>query len=230
MIKVYKTCVCTVAILLSSLSVSSQTIQISHDSSLSVDGTYEDWNNHTRFSFPTDSVMWKSNSEINQEDLSIDMKIATNKNGLYFLLRWSDDIIDTESIPKDSSIVTTKTGSRMDRMYLYDNLKIQIRTDSTNHVTWLKPDENSIQWSSLRKKGDSWYSVDISDPEFNYKSDNSVNMLETMISWDQIGIRSNEYNLLIILNDTDLNNATESSRLAEQRSYVTLSTKVKLRQ
>lgn len=205
----------------------SQEINVNQNSTLKIDGAFEDWKSIEGFSFPSSQDIWQVSGVFERGDLVAEVKLGTNEKGIFFFFQWADDVIDTKSIPKDSSILSMPSGARMDKMYLYDNIKIQLRTDSTNYVSWFNPAEPALQWNSLRKKIEgSWSSTPIPSPAYRYSESDSLIQLELLFTWEQVGTTNDELNLLVLINDTDLQDVDESGRLEEARSYISLSRKI----
>jgi len=87
------------------------------------------------------------------DDFSIEYALAQSGDDLLIAIRWSDDVLDSRYIPRDSARWRhPTTGNAMDRMYLYDGIKLQLQTDSLQYEAWLAPtvvaNGSPVQWET----------------------------------------------------------------------------------
>ncbi|MEM6525469.1 MAG: hypothetical protein AAF693_16830 [Bacteroidota bacterium] len=168
-------------------------------------------------------TLWDVSGQFNDSDLSGEVKMAWNHEGLHFHINWQDDTVDTKFLPLSASTIQSPSGRRMDAMYLFDNLKIQLRTNELNYSCWLAPAENSLQWHLLRVNKSK---VDAPKPSItNHTSENGM-VMTVKIDWADLGIepkKSDQFNLIIVLNDVDQPGSSTQERINSNRKYITLS-------
>ena len=196
-----------------------------------VDGIDDEWHRFEPYIFnASDASIFQAAGDFDIEDLQVSVKVAWNKAALYFFITWEDDIIDDKVIAKDKATFTTNTGRRMDRMYLYDNIKIQLRTNSMNYVSWFGAHQEALQWHSLRerKEGQST-TIEVSPPNYHRLSyDTGKFSLEVAIPWRDFllsATRPAAVDLLLLINDRDTPQQDIDQKLADTPTYITLSRK-----
>ena len=205
-----------------------QKMSIPFQAGIEIDGKSNDWDGVREYRFITDSdSSWRVSGNIGDGDLSGGVKIAWSNDGLYFCIEWKDDIVDTKFIPQDSSIIRSASGRRMDAMYLYDNLKIQLRAEDLNYSCWLAPD--GLQWHQLLEKKSR-----VNRPPPTTKSslnEEGSTTIELKIDWVHFGISpeiTDGFNLLILINDTDVPGYSVSKRMKTPRKFVSFSNEITL--
>jgi len=222
-----------VLFLLPVLACSQGILEIPFMENIHMDGSSADWKNNATLRFPSsnNAGLWEKQGDFTKaEDLQVEIKMVWNKKGLCFYVAWEDDFIDEKRIPKDSATVKTPSGRRMDRMYLYDNLKIQIRTKTRNYSSWFAPRENALQWFSLREQKDGKSStLQTTAPLFKsiQRLPNKYT-LEIQYPWTGLHVTPEAtVDLLVIINDTDQKGKTNvKERLRTPRKYISISKKL----
>ena len=155
------------------------------------------WEDIASYDFDGESnEFFATQSSFKESDVSFRLKMSCNSSSIYFLVSWEDDTIDYQQTDKSNSTIQRANGRRMDKMYLFDNLKIQLKNQEINYTSWWSLATSPYQWYSLRIKEDSgWISKDINVPAFTFKN------------------QEKKIKILIQLNDNDL-----LSRLAESQN------------
>lgn len=120
-------------------------------SGIVIDGNLSDW---PEASFKSDLTKSGKRSFTGPEDLTFQYAVSSQGNHLLFAIRWLDDQLDTQQIPLDSARWQhPSSGNSMDRMYLFDGVKLQILMGSIQYDAWLAPrplvGSSPVQWETL---------------------------------------------------------------------------------
>ena len=171
--------------------------------------------------------------EFVEGDLDISLKLAWNDEALFVYIDWLDNDRDSKRIPKDSSTFTTASGRRMDKMYLYDNMKIQLRFEGYNYVNWFQPDKKALQWHSLRKRNSDGKStvLDISEPSFTCIENSGEYSLRVKYQWEDFQLENgvpSDIQFLLLVNDRDNPKADFTQRTKDKPKYIALQKKLML--
>ncbi|MEM8509587.1 MAG: hypothetical protein AAF717_17275 [Bacteroidota bacterium] len=198
-----------------------------------IDGADTEWGEATVFSFEDNSSHgWDVHGNFEPQDLSAKISITWNTEGLYVFVKWLDDVIDQQKIEQSAAILTTPKGRRLDKMYLFDNLKIQLSTRELRSTTWFTNGEEALQWHSLRlKESGTSYPAHSPIPGYAYHRQGQEAQLEIKYYWNALKIVPRQgalLEVLLVVTDSDRPKATTDQRIANTGKFVSLSKKLLL--
>ena len=144
------------------------TLKIQYLEDIVIDGQNVEWGEIDSFYFksPAQTNM-NYEGEFSESDLDAKVKIAWNEESLIYFIEWEDNIIDQKYISIDSAMISLPNGQRMDKMYAYDNLKLQVWVNDFNYSIWFAPCDEAIQWHSMwQGKGPGSTKLKVDLPEY----------------------------------------------------------------
>ncbi|OJJ15977.1 hypothetical protein BKI52_34970 [marine bacterium AO1-C] len=210
-------------------------LEIPFLANISMDGKANEWKNVPSYYYRQASeTNLKVTGDIAKNDLQADIKLAWNKTGLFVFVQWKDNIWDEQIIAKEQATIRLESGRRMDKMYLYDNLKIQIRALDNNYTSWFAPRKNALQWQSLRQRRyRKNVTLPVTEPQYVIKKKGKKQwVLEIQYKWQDLKInpKLKDLRVLVMINDADTPSANQAQRLKAPRKFVTLYGKATLKQ
>ncbi|HAS39394.1 MAG TPA: hypothetical protein DCS93_02905 [Microscillaceae bacterium] len=206
---------------------------------VNIDGKAKEWKDIPSHYYQSDSkTNLKVTGKLAKGDLKADIKLAWNETGLFVYVQWEDNVWDEQTITKEQSIIRLKSGRRMDKMYLYDHLKIQIRALDNNYTSWFAPRLKALQWQSLRqRKYRKNVTLPVAEPQYVMQKQTTKKgkekwVLEVQYQWKDLKINPRLKNLqvLVMINDADTPKANQGQRLKTARKFITLNRKATLGQ
>ncbi len=148
------------------------------------------------------------------------VKAFWDQTGLYLAVDWRDDVWDIHKVKRSESVFVASDGRRRDRMYLYDNIRIQLRHIKYSYVLWASPridGQGPFYWQRLQRGGkflERATHVPVITPRFG----DGRATLEIMLPWKQIGLKPKEVKkkglrAILTLADSDLPEMSVEAKL-----------------
>ena len=125
---------------------------------------------------------------------SASVKACWNETGLYLAVDWKDDIWDVQRVPRSEAVFVASDGRRRERMYLYDNIRIQIRDVKYNYLLWTSPRIDSrgpYYWQRLQRGG-KFLERATHVPVITPRESDGRATLEILLTWEQLGLKPKE--------------------------------------
>ena len=122
------------------------------------------------------------------------VKAFWDETGLYLAVDWKDDIWDVQRVPRSEAVFLARDGRRRDRMYLHDNLLIQIRDVKYNYLLWTSPridGQGPYYWQRLQRGG-KFLERATHVPVITPRESDGRATLEIMLTWEQLGLKPKE--------------------------------------
>ncbi len=122
------------------------------------------------------------------------VKAFWDQTGLYLAIEWRDDIWDVEQVKRSEAVFLASDGRRRDRMYLYDNIRIQFRDVKYNYLLWVSPrvdGRGPYYWQRLQRGG-KFLERATHVPVINPRASAGRATLEIMLTWKQLGLKPKE--------------------------------------
>ena len=118
------------------------------------------------------------------------VKAFWDQTGLYLAIEWRDDIWDVQQVKRSEAVFLASDGRRRDRMYLYDNIRIQFRDVKYNYLLWVSPrvdGRGPYYWQRLQRGG-KFLERATHVPVINPRASDGRGTLEIMLTWKQLGL------------------------------------------
>ena len=125
---------------------------------------------------------------------SASVKACWDQTGLYLAVDWKDDIWDVQQVRRSEAVFVASDGRRRDRMYLYDNIRIQIRHVKYHYLLWASPriaSRGPYYWQRLQRGG-KFLERATHVPVITPRESDGRATLEIMLTWEQLGLTPKE--------------------------------------
>ncbi len=125
---------------------------------------------------------------------SASVKAFWDQTGFYLAVDWKDDIWDVQQVKRSEAVFVASDGRRRDRMYMYDNIRIQIRDVKYNYLLWTSPridGRGPYYWQRLQRGG-KFLERATHVPVITPRESEGRATLEIMLTWEQLGLKPKE--------------------------------------
>lgn len=120
---------------------------------VSVNGDLAEWQDIARVVLLPGDPSLDGAGDFSDDDLSLEAQVGWSPIGLFFALRWEDDVWDVHFLPRDSARWLDDEGRARDRMYSYDNVSIAVRRSGLSYGAWMtaRPGAAALQHAVRRE-------------------------------------------------------------------------------
>ena len=170
-----------------------QTWTVPHKSrEIRIDGILNEWDGIPEIVLrPGDTT---TRGQFEPEDVSLTLRGAWDKQGLYLAVEWQDDIWDIHDVRRRDSVFVTADRTRRDRMYFYDNLKIMFHQLDYSYLLWFSPRANNQgphYWHRLLK-GNRSREAAAATPVITPREEDGKVTIELLFYWKELQLKPNK--------------------------------------
>lgn len=175
-----------------------------------LDGSLADWSDIPSLRLSPLSTGVDVSGRPAGEYSEVDLRGCWDERALYVAVLWKDDIWDTNEISRSKAVFVDRDGRRLDRMYFFDNLRIELKSINYDYLLWVSPrieERGPFYWQRLQK-GSPPLERATRVPVITPSRQEGSAALEMMFRWHELGLKPKElkkknFRAILSLADSD---------------------------
>lgn len=188
-----------------------------------VDGYLNDWQGIQGLAIAPQQPGIRSNGSFHPNDVAVVLRALWDKEKLYIAVQWQDDKWDVKQVPPRQAIWISPDHRRRDRMYFFDNLRLNLRQGDHDYLLWTSPrleEEGPFMWQRLVKLPAGLENASY-PPMVSARYQKGVSTLEMLFFWKQLqmkGKKGETVSLGAVVTDSDMPGAFLETKLPHLKS------------
>lgn len=173
-----------------------------------LDGRLDEWSGASPILVAPTGSAAQANGEFPQDEPRVSLRALWNKEGIFLAIEWQDDIWDIREISRRDAVWISPEGKRRDRMYFFDNLKLELLRRNFQYTLWLSPRDSErgpFFWHRLF--GKKRLELGGGPPLMSSRLTDKGVILEVQLRWKDLKLKAKPYEDLIFsidVADSDL--------------------------
>ena len=159
-----------------------------------MDGLLTEWQGFEAIEMAPDRPYLVTEGQFGQDDLKVVVRSVWTRQGLHVALRWEDDAWDVEEIRRSNAIWVDSDGKRRNKMYYFDNLRLEMRRKDFHYTLWISPRADGrgpFHWT--RMFGKNRLEVASTPPLISLRSEPGVLQMEWLFRWQDLRLKPKDY-------------------------------------